>query len=346
MSGQADDAGTSRVRDAVASQLDRAVDSIQWIEAGIGLRQFARVTLVGEQEPRSVIARIEAPEDPASRPAGVPPEPPLEPIRALFERSGIPVPHRYGASPDGTIELLEDLGDVALADVADPLGKQERHTLYREVCHLIPRIQSISSSQEIPAFERHLDAALFQYKGDLFAEHSFSNLSAAARTCIRDRFAAIARLCEDAPQRLAHRDFQSHNIRVAPGRPGSALVLIDLQGAFLAPPEYDLVCVLRDSYVELPPDTIDDLFNEIRQKLPDAPAPEISALRFDALTVTRKGKDHARFRFTAKQRNDTRFLPHLATTARHLKCAAERVARTDPAFNDLAELIATLEEPE
>ena len=51
-------------------------------------------------------------------------------------------------------------------------------------------------------------------------------------------------------------------------------MLLDLQGAWLAPPEYDLVCLLRDSYVELPEPEIAQHLAAIRPALPDAPAPE------------------------------------------------------------------------
>ena len=71
--------------------------------------------------------------------------------------------------------------------------------------------------------------------------------------------------------------------------------MIDFQGAFLAPPEYDLVCLLRDSYVELPEAEVAHLLHRVRARLPDRPEAAVFQHRFDALTLTRKGKDHARF---------------------------------------------------
>ena len=55
--------------------------------------------------------------------------------------------------------------------------------------------------------------------------------------------------------------------------------MIDLQGAFLAPPEYDLVCLLRDSYVELEAEEVQEQLDRIRPELPDAPEPEGFAAR-------------------------------------------------------------------
>ena len=120
--------------------------------------------------------------------------------------------------------------------------------------------------------------------------------------------------------------------------------MIDLQGAFMAPPEYDLVCLLRDSHVELPETLVQSLLAEIRGELPDAPDPSSFERRFTLLTLTRNGKDLARYLHAAQQRDDPRYLPLLPRAARTLKAAAESAAGWDPALARLAEIIATLPE--
>ena len=104
----------ARVTELVRESLRVRVVSLQWLEGQLGLRRFARVQLAGE--PTCLIARVDAAEDPAGRPADAAPEPPLEPIRALLEANGLPVPACY-ASGEG-LELLEDLGDVSLQQAA------------------------------------------------------------------------------------------------------------------------------------------------------------------------------------------------------------------------------------
>jgi aminoglycoside/choline kinase family phosphotransferase len=120
--------------------------------------------------------------------------------------------------------------------------------------------------------------------------------------------------------------------------------MIDLQGALLAPPEYDLVCLLRDSYVELDEAELAHQLARVRPKLPDAPSPEDFEARFDLLTLTRKGKDCARFLFAARERGDRRFLRYLPATLRALRRAADRATARDPGYADLAGLIAELPE--
>ncbi len=157
---------------------------------------------------------------------------------------------------------------------------------------------------------------------------------------VREAFAWIAGEVERAPSRLAHRDLQSQNLMVR----GAELVMIDLQGAFLAPPEYDLVSLLRDSYLGLPDDLVERQAARVRELLPDAPDPQSFRNRFALLTLTRKGKDHARFLYAARERGDARFLPFAAGTSRVLARAARAAAGLAPALARLAELLVRWED--
>lgn len=335
----------TRLRGMVAEQLERRVSRVHWLSAELGLRRFARLQLEGSEPPHSLIARIDAPEDSAGRPAGVPPEPPLEPVRDLLERNGIPVPQRFGG--DANIELLSDAGSTSLSEAASE--PDLRSELYAEACDLIPRLQRIAASP-IAAFERRLDAPLFAYKADLFASYALASrgraTTSAERACVSDAFARIAEAAAQAPVRLAHRDFQSANVHVdRAAEAGRRLTLIDLQGALLAPPEYDAVCLLRDSYVELTATELSILTERVRNALPDAPNASQFAERFDLLTLSRKGKDLARFYYAAQVRDDTRYLQYVPTTLRALHAAAERAAKRDPRLGAFAELVRELPEP-
>jgi aminoglycoside/choline kinase family phosphotransferase len=332
---------------AVRACLGVGARRFEWLEGQLGLRRFARVHLEG-REPASLIARIDAAEDPAGRPAGAAPEPPLEPIRARLEAAGLPVPARYGGDPATGIDLLEDLGDASLRDVAAESSPGALRALYEEACDLVPGLQRVTDGG-LEAFQRRLDAESFAYKAELFARHGLTARGRAATpaevAAVGAAFARVARAAGEAPERLAHRDLQSANLHVRPGRPaGRRLTMIDLQGALLAPPEYDLVCLLRDSYVELDEAELAHQLSRVRPKLPDAPCSEDFEARFDLLTLTRKGKDCARFLFAARERGDRRFLPYLPATLRALRRAAARAAARDPGYADLAGLIAELPE--
>jgi len=323
--------------------LGRGIVRIEPLCAGLGLRRFLRLHLDGP--PGTAIARIEAPEDPAGRPAGVAPEPPLEPLRTHLEQAGLPVPASYGWDAAAGIDLLEDVGEVSLRRAAAEASPEERRALYAEACSLIPRLQRVADPGDLPAFRRRLDSAQLAYKADLFARYGLGRPAGPAEAqVVAEAFARVAGVCDKAPQRLSHRDFQSENLHTLPGTRGPTLVMIDLQGAFMAPPEYDAVCLLRDSYTELSDAEVTAHAAQVRAVLPDAPDPDEFALRFDLLTLTRKGKDLARYRYAITERGDSRYRDCLGPALRALRSAAPRAAQRDPQLAALAELIASLEE--
>jgi aminoglycoside/choline kinase family phosphotransferase len=82
--------------------------------------------------------------------------------------------------------------------------------------------------------------------------------------------------------------------------------MIDFQGAFLAPPEYDLVCLLYDLQTDLPEASTCDLLESTRPLLPDAPPPDVLAERFDALAIARLCKDVSHVTFAARRGGDGR----------------------------------------
>ena len=338
----------SRVRAVVARCLAREALALEQLAPGLGRRHFFRVHLRGDAPPSTLVARVDQPEDPARRPPGLPPEPPLEPLRSFLEAAGLPVPARYGGDEEAGIDLLEDGGSVALRDAAARGDALERRRLYEEVCDLVPQLQRLEApAARIPAFGRRLDAAFFRYKAAFFERWSLPVAlgrapTAAEREVVQEAFGLVAEAAAAAPQRLSHRDLQGANVMVRSRGAGRRLMLIDLQGAFLAPPEYDLVCLLRDSYVELPAEEVRWQLERLRPALPDAPHPDEFAHRFDLLTLSRKGKDHALGFYHAELRDDPREIRHAARCARYLKAAAARLGGTDPRLARLADLVTRL----
>jgi aminoglycoside/choline kinase family phosphotransferase len=83
----------------------------------------------------------------------------------------------------------------------------------------------------------------------------------------------------------------------------------------------------------------------IRPVLPEPPDEASFRARFDLLTLTRKGKDHARFLYAAQQRGDTRYLGFAPRTARVLARAARRAAGLDARIARVSDLLARWAEP-
>ncbi|MDP6977686.1 MAG: phosphotransferase [Myxococcota bacterium] len=344
-----DDELRDALADWIANRWNAKLANITPIAPGLGTRRFYRVRVSDGSAPaEALVARVDAEEDPAKRAPSVAPEPPLEPIRQLLETSGIPVPRRYAHASELRTEFLEDVGDRSLERAAHEVDVEERRALYGRACEIVVRLQGIDApTPPIEAFGRRLDRALFESKADRVVRWALPYwlprpVRAEDEATVRDLYDRVAALCESAPMRLAHRDYKAANIHVVEN---GRLVLIDLQGAFLAPPEYDLVCLLRDAHVRLPWDEVAAHLEATRPRLPDAPSREDFDERFTLLTLTRVAKDAAHYIHAFTDAGDTRYLPLLPNARASLVHAAEKAATLDPAFEGIAALFGELREP-
>ena len=139
----------SRIAEFAQSSLREAIAEIAPLAAALGLRRFYRLRAASG---RTLIARVEAEEDPAGRPPGIPAEPPLEPIRARLERAGLPVPKCYGSAPG--IALLEDFGDESLYARSLHADAGALQALVSRALNLVPRIQRVTDDGSfVAAFE-------------------------------------------------------------------------------------------------------------------------------------------------------------------------------------------------
>ena len=78
-------------------------------------------------------------------------------------------------------------------------------------------------------------------------------ISPAVRDALRAEFVEIIEELAGEARVLCHRDYHSRNLMVHEDR----LYIIDFQDARMGPDTYDLVSLLRDSYVDLPEQTVE-----------------------------------------------------------------------------------------
>ena len=346
-----------RLASIVRTELGRPPEAIEPIAAGLGRRRFYRVRFA-EGEPRTLIARVEARTEnddqhhgkPASmQPPAWLPEPSLEPLRTFLEAAGLPVPRSYAHLPEHGLDLLEDVGDRTLADASESM----RNDLYREACELVPRLQRLSARPEsVPAFGRIFDRALIETKAWKWLHWTIPGLLEREPTPeetieVEAAFSRISALLDDAPRRLAHRDFKAENLHLVAGAKrenpeAEQLVMIDFQGAFMAPPEYDLVCLLYDLQVDQDEAFSQECFRAILPKLPDASDLTTAMLRFDAIATIRLCKDISHLVHAARARNDARRWHEIPRGLVLLERAAGRLGHTFPEIRTLTSVIQAL----
>jgi len=118
------------------------------------------------------------------------------------------------------------------------------------------------------------------------------------------------------------------------------LVVIDFQDALLGPRQYDLVALLRDSYVELPRPFVEQMLREYTAELERLTGEKIAndefLETFDLLTVQRKLKDAGRFEFINRVKGNPGFLVSIPASLRYVHDALER----QPQLSDLRKIVA------
>lgn len=257
---------------------------------------------------------------------GTPDELPYVNIARYLADCGIDVPAIYRYNSDDKLMLLEDLGDRLLANIVEPLRGEELLNWYKRSVELLVKIQRNTTSDAFGrciAFKRSFDSTLLNWEFDHFLEYGLeargARMSEGDIEIFNSETRSIAKRIESMPYGFTLRDFQSRNIIVK----GEKMYIIDFQDALIGPKVYDLVALIRDSYIRLSDDAVTYLI-DLYAKLSGRQMAEVQ-MEFDLVTVQRKLKDAGRFVYIDRVKKNPNFLKYIPTTLRYVKTALERL---------------------
>src|SRR5438105_10012439 len=319
----------TELRAAYAEALGRPAERVIRLPGGAGNRTYWRLV---ERDGRSAVV-MELPPEPGkseevSKESG-PKDLPFLDVQRYLERIGVRVPHVLLDAHRRGFVVIEDLTDQTL-EMA--LRSGDRTRIYEKAIDQLARLRAHAERNPDPgcvAWSRAFDYDLYQWEFEHFIEYGLlgrgAKPSEAELTTLRTHFNAISKELAAAPRSFTHRDYQSRNIMVLPT---GEQVVIDFQDALQGPRQYDLVALLRDSYVELPRDLIEEMLRRylrelVRQGGPRLDQREFTAF-FDLLTVQRKLKDAGRFVFIDPVKKNPSFLVHIPSSLRYVKDALAR----------------------
>ena len=261
----------------------------------------------------------------------------------LFTNIPLPIPAIAGHADDLGILILEDLGDVTLQAHLGVTQPVEHDALYKHAVELVFRMQrkgaELKSDEFIP-YSIAFDRDKLMWELNFFVKHFLDAycgvaISPSMRSALTEESLIIAEELASEPRVLCHRDYHSRNLMLHDRR----LYIIDFQDARMGPDTYDLASLLRDSYIDLSEERVDELiraylmlrgassatqeaFSEFRQ-------------RFDLMSVQRNLKALGTFGYQTTTRNNPVYIQYIPRTLRYVRTNLERYSR----FARLRELL-------
>ena len=265
-------------------------------------------------------------------------------VARLLTAMPVPVPAILGHSNELGILALQDLGDVTLQAHLGAATPAEHAALYRQAVAFVDTIQrrgrELASQAYLP-YGIAFDVEKLTWELQFFVRHFVEAyrgavLPPAEREALDATLLAMAEELAAEPRVLCHRDYHSRNLMLHDGQ----LYIIDFQDARMGPDTYDLVSLLRDSYVDFTERDVDDLiayFLALRGG-GAAGAAETAAFRrrFDLMAMQRNLKALGTFGFQTTARGNPVYIQYIPRTLAYVRANMERGGR----FARLRELLA------
>ncbi|MEA3410869.1 MAG: phosphotransferase [Pseudomonadota bacterium] len=262
---------------------------------------------------------------------------PFVDVTRRLTAAGLNVPRVLEADLKAGILLLDDLGDDLYLN---HLHDDNAATLYRYALDALQRIQAADTTG-LPDYDRTLllrEMALFR---EWFLERHLGLGPDPARDALLNRtFEALVEVAHEQPQVFVHRDYHARNLMLTPDHPPG---ILDYQDAVHGPVTYDLVSLLKDSYIAWPRQRQLDWVFSYRDRIVEAgiiqPVDDATFLRwFDLTGVQRQLKVCGIFARLNYRDGKPGYLRDIPLTWRNLVDAAGRYPETRELARSLAGL--------
>ena len=262
-------------------------------------------------------------------------------VARLLDKMPVPIPQVLGHADELGVLALEDLGDVTLQAHLGAASAAEHAARYRQAVALIATLQRRGAELQDPAFIPYgiaFDVEKLTWELDFFAKHFIEayrgvTIPTAAREALRQEFAVVIQALASEPRVLCHRDYHSRNLMLHHDR----LYIIDFQDARMGPDTYDLVSLLRDSYVDLPEQTVAELIAYFLALKGHTGSESEFRARFDLMALQRNLKALGTFGYQTTARRNPVYIQYIPRTLRYVRKNLEHL----PTFARLRDLLAT-----
>jgi hypothetical protein len=270
-------------------------------------------------------------------------------VARLLREVPLPVPTIVDQAGDLGLLVLQDLGDVTVQAHLGAAPAIEHAAVYREAVGFIEALQrrgqELASSAYLP-YTIAFDVDKLTWELEFFVKHFVEayrgvTIPPAEREALRAEWKPVVEELAAEPRVLCHRDYHSRNLM----RRGGQLYIIDFQDARMGPDTYDLASLLRDSYVDLTEETVDELIASFlalkgkhgaNHETASGAYEQDFRRRFDLMSLQRNLKALGTFGYQTTTRGNPVYRQYMPRTLRHARANLVRYRR----FGRLQELLA------
>jgi N-acetylmuramate 1-kinase len=260
-------------------------------------------------------------------------------VARLLDQMPVPIPTVLGHAEEIGVLALEDLGDVTLQAHLGAATAAEHAAIYRQAVALIATLQRRGADLEDSAYLPYgiaFDVEKLSWELDFFINHFIEAyrgivIAPSALEELRQAFRDVIEELAAEPRVLCHRDYHSRNLMLHQDK----LYIIDFQDARMGPDTYDLVSLLRDSYVDLPEQTVAELIAYFLALKGLTGAEAEFRMRFDLMALQRNLKALGTFGYQTTARRNPVYIQYIPRTLRYVR---DNLAHL-PRFARLRELL-------
>lgn len=239
-----------------------------------------------------------------------------------LEKSGVNVPKVIAVAEHLGVILLEDLGDLTLERKFWESAQQEASwPFYQKALDEIIKIHTTATklNHKTTAKEIQFDTAKFLWEMNYAKEHLLEGvlkiqLSEAQKSDLEKIFTDFCEKLHHEPKVICHRDYHSRNLMLKLNQ----MHVIDFQDARLGPIQYDLVSLIKDSYVDISDSYAEQMLNYYFDHTDFLQTQNMSKDQFfymyEIQSVQRCFKACGSFASFMNMRSDRRYLKYLTPT--------------------------------
>ena len=257
-------------------------------------------------------------------------------IHRYLAQLGIRVPAIHYHDETQGILILDDLGDSLLGDIINQSGQSA--DLYKQAIDMLIGFQV--GEEHVPqwcyARLNRFNRKLYDFEFYHFIEYGIEKagikLPHNTTVKLQKLFHKLSVRFERYSNIFVHRDYHSRNLLYSSG----SLYTIDFQDALIGPPHYDIASLLRDAYVDLTDDFVDQMLEYYLSKSPYASAGFRDI--FTLVSIQRMLKAAGRFRYINLVKGNDKFMKYIPPLLQRVKRLSLSY-NSDPPLGILAEVM-------